>query len=140
VASISGILDRVKKLCPLSSGLQRLIALSGSETANIADVVQALGTDPALANQVMRVANSAAFGHSRRIADLRHAVVTLGLAEIHAMATGMAMMAAFDNKDSTTRTRQHASSMSNHSWRQTWPVALPKACPRNRALRFSVDC
>jgi HD-like signal output (HDOD) protein len=103
VGSISELLDRVTRLCPLPSGLQRLIALSGDDSADLAEIVQVLGTDPALANQVMRVANSAAFGHSRKVADLRQAVVTIGLSEIHTMATGMAMVAAFGNKDATSR-------------------------------------
>lgn len=99
VQSVPQLLSRVTRLCPLPVSLQRLMALLNDESAKLVKVVEALGTDPVLANQVMRVANSSVFGRSRKVADLRQAIVTIGLAELHAMASGMALVGAFRSTD-----------------------------------------
>jgi HD-like signal output (HDOD) protein len=62
-------------------------------------VVDALALDPSLAAAVLRVANSAAYGQSRSIADLSRAVTLIGMQELHDVVAGTAMMAAFSRPD-----------------------------------------
>ncbi len=50
---------------------------------------------PALAERVIRVANSVMFGHSGEVLDLRHAVMFLGYERLRSIALGMGVMDVF---------------------------------------------
>jgi HD-like signal output (HDOD) protein len=72
--------------------------MAGDPKTRIDQIAQVLATDPALAAEVMRIANSAAFGRSRQVAELEQAVLLIGAAQIHEMALAMGMLAAFRTK------------------------------------------
>jgi HD-like signal output (HDOD) protein len=95
------LLDRVVDICPFPATAQRLMILVNDERAPIEAIAAAVQCDPALATQVLRVANSAAFRHSgvEPVRDLRQAVVTIGLEELRMMAGAMALLATFATRD-----------------------------------------
>ncbi len=83
----------------MPASAQRVIALTSREDADLKEIVAALAGDPALTAEVLRVANSSAFGYSRKVANLGHAVMTIGFRELHNMTVAMALLAAFRSKD-----------------------------------------
>ncbi len=93
--STHDVVSRVQEVCPLPATTQRVVALTSNPDVQLEEVAQAIACDVALTAEVMRIANSAAYGRSRQVADLAQAVMTLGLNEIHLMATAMAMLVAF---------------------------------------------
>ncbi|MBV9948522.1 MAG: HDOD domain-containing protein [Myxococcales bacterium] len=95
------LLDRVVDICPFPATAQRLMALVNDETASLEAIASAVQCDPALATQVLRMANSAAFRHagSGPTRDLRQALVTIGLEELRIMAGAMALLATFATRD-----------------------------------------
>jgi len=96
---VETLLSQIHEVCPLSATAQRVAELASRDDAVVAEVASALATDPALAAETMRIANSAGFGGFRTVETLEHAVMMLGLNELQTMATAMAMMAAFASED-----------------------------------------
>ncbi|HEX4335271.1 MAG TPA: HDOD domain-containing protein [Polyangiaceae bacterium] len=95
---VPALLDRIQEVCPLPATAQRVAQLAGDPKTRIDQIAAILATDPALTAEVMRIANSAAFGRSRQIAELEQAVLLIGAAQIHDMALAMGMLAAFRTK------------------------------------------
>lgn len=95
------LLDRVVDICPFPATAQRLMVLVNDERAPLEAIASAVQCDPALATQVLRVANSAAFRHAgvEPVRDLRQALVVLGLEELRMMAGAMALLATFATRD-----------------------------------------
>jgi HD-like signal output (HDOD) protein len=96
------LLARIQEVCPLPATSQRVTQLAADPKARIEQLAGLIATDPALASEVMRIANSAAFGRSRQVSELETAVVMIGMSEIQRMAAAMAMLAAFRTKDELT--------------------------------------
>jgi HD-like signal output (HDOD) protein len=96
----NALLDRVVDICPFPATAQRLMLLVNDERAPIESIAAAVQCDPALATQVLRVVNSAAFRSSTEpVRDLRQALVTIGLEELRMMAGAMALLATFATRD-----------------------------------------
>jgi HD-like signal output (HDOD) protein len=95
------LLDRVMDICPFPETAQRLMALVNDESATFEEIAAAVQCDPALATQVLRVANSAAFrpAAAEPVRDLRQALVTIGISELRVMAGAMALLATFASRD-----------------------------------------
>ncbi len=76
------LLDRLAKcrdLPSLPAAAVRIIELAEDPAATMGDVADAVGLDPALSAKVLRVANSALYSGRRQSANLRQAVMLLGL-------------------------------------------------------------
>jgi HD-like signal output (HDOD) protein len=108
--TVAILLDRIAEVCPIPAAAQRVMMIAGAVDADIGDVAEALAGDPALAAEAMRIANSAVFRRGRPVDTLGHAVLTLGLSQIHQMASAMALMAAFRSEHELS-TRFHRSSV-----------------------------
>ncbi len=101
VADVNKLLERVDDICPFPAVAQRLMALTHDHRASVKAIADTLQTDPALAMQALRVANSAAFyrANGEPICDLRQAVVSIGLEALDSMAGAMALLASFATPD-----------------------------------------
>jgi HD-like signal output (HDOD) protein len=99
--NVNELLDRVMDICPFPATAQRLMALVNDSSSPFEAIAAAVQCDPALATQVLRVANSAAFRHAgvEPVRDLRQALVTVGLSELRIMAGAMALLATFASRD-----------------------------------------
>lgn len=87
---------QVEALPPLPRALTdaaRVVADAGSTTAACAE---ALGHDPALAAQLLRLANAAAHGRTGRVGSLHDAVLLLGRQKLGALLGAAAVVAQFD--------------------------------------------
>ena len=72
-------LARCRDLPTLPAAAVRIVALAEDPAATMGDVADALGTDPALSAKVLRIANSPLYSRRRQSANLRQAVMLLGL-------------------------------------------------------------
>ena len=76
-------------LGPSQLGCLRLVSLLAEPDAAVREIAAAVEADPALAFKILRAANSAAAGLSRRISSIEHAVVLVGRQSLQGWATLM---------------------------------------------------
>jgi putative nucleotidyltransferase with HDIG domain len=84
------------KLCnlpPFHPVAAKLLSLPGDAAFDVKQIVSIVGGDPALASEILFVANSSLFGFPARIQTLRHAVAVLGVDCIKQLAMTVAMRA-----------------------------------------------
>jgi len=86
------LLAKLSKVRPMSATAQRVLALTGGEDAQVPAIADAIAGDPALATETLRLANSAVYRRAYPIEDIKRAVMTLGLDQLHSMATAMALL------------------------------------------------
>jgi len=73
------LIRRVRDLPALPAAVVRVMQLTADPKAGMPDVARALASDQALAARVLKLANSAFYGSSRRISTVSEAVITLGM-------------------------------------------------------------
>jgi HD-like signal output (HDOD) protein len=124
------LLDRVMDICPFPATAQRLMVLANDDSAPLEAIATAVATDPALATQVLRVANSAAFRPigAPPIRDLRQALVNIGLQPLRTMAGAMALLSSFATRDEVSIDLQGTSAVSG-SIAATVTQRLPGVTP-----------
>ena len=87
---LQALASRVRDLPALPDTVVRVIHLTDDPKAGVTDIAKALAADQALAARVLKLANSAFYGSSRRIATVSDAVIILGMRTTRnlVMATG----------------------------------------------------
>ncbi len=95
--------ERIQTLCPVPATAQRVIELTSRDTSDIREIAEAIALDASIAAELMRLANSALLGRRRKVDTLEQAVVSVGLRELHEMATAMGMLAAFASDHELSR-------------------------------------
>ena len=93
----------IKQLSDLSTTpalLGKILTLFRDDNASTEDLCTLISYDPAMAERVLRVANSAFFAHSGQVKDIHQAVLFLGLDRIKAIAVGMTVMNIFPSPGS----------------------------------------
>ncbi len=98
-AHLDELLDRVVDICPFPAAARRLMSLVNDDSTSMDAIASAVSCDPALATQVLRIANSAAFRRGERVSDLRRALIAIGLQALRDMAGAMALLATFASPD-----------------------------------------
>jgi putative nucleotidyltransferase with HDIG domain len=87
----SETLRNLSNLPPFHPTALRLLTISIDSDSAMARFEQCFRSDPALAADLLVLANSAEFGLRSRIDTIRHAVVVLGLERVRSLACGIAM-------------------------------------------------
>jgi HD-like signal output (HDOD) protein len=82
---------RLCNLPPFHPVAAKLMSLSAEAGADVKSVVSIVGSDPALAAEILFLANSSLFGFPARIQSLRHAAAVLGIDCIRQLATTVAL-------------------------------------------------
>lgn len=72
-------------------GVLRLLALLRDPDSENSDIVAALGWDPRLVVRLLRTVNSAAYGSSRRIDSVPHAVTMVGRSQLEQLVLSVAV-------------------------------------------------
>lgn len=82
--------DGATDLPPFPESIIKLIDLLKNPATDNATIAKCLKTDPVVAAEVLRFANSALYAPTERVVDLRHAVSFLGFRRLHSLALGIA--------------------------------------------------
>ena len=85
-----GFLDELPDLKPFPTVASRLLQVTGDDHSHVTDLATIIATDPAITSQLMRLANSSAFGFVGQIRSVNHAVVVLGRRQIRNLAVALA--------------------------------------------------
>lgn len=127
---IKGIHD----LPTLPALLGKIVSTVSDETASQQDIYRLISHDHTLAEKILRVANSALFGHSGLINDIEQAMLLLGNDRIKSIALGMTVMGLFPG---------HSEFNIKNLWVHSYEVAflasvisdiVPMTCPRESFL------
>jgi HD-like signal output (HDOD) protein len=94
--------------------LAKIVATCNDPKSTPLDVYNLITFDPALAERVMRIANSVFYGRSGQIKNIYQAIMFLGLDRIKSLALGMTVMNAFPSRGSSTAA---------HLWIHSYEVA-----------------
>ncbi|MEW6569697.1 MAG: HDOD domain-containing protein [Nitrospirota bacterium] len=72
--------------------MEKILSLVKKEDSSARELYKLISHDYALAEKVVRVANSTFFGHSGEVKDIRQAIMFLGYDRIKSIALGMSIM------------------------------------------------
>lgn len=125
VADSFGVLPT---LAPVAAELLRL---ADDERASLEDIAHVIERDPALAGQLLRVANSAVFGMGGRTTSLARAASILGLRTVKLLSLSFSVVTRPDPADARAAL----------VWRHTLVMsALARAISARRAPRLADEC
>lgn len=89
------IVNRTTELTPLKSVATRAIQLAEDEHSAAMDLATVISSDQALTAKLLRLSNSAYYGYSRRIGNVREAVILLGMRTVRSVAISSGIIDAF---------------------------------------------
>jgi len=110
LTGITELVKRIDALPTLPVILDRIRKTVSNPLSSADDVAQIISTDPAIASKLLQVANSAAYGFSRRVSDIKDAIAWLGLRETYQIALSIRAIDMFteDKKFDYERFRKHS--------------------------------
>ena len=88
---IDKIINSIGDLPTLPTIYMRLSRLLSVQDSSIRKISAIISEDPAVSAMVLRIVNSAFYGFSKKIGDLQHAIVILGLNEIKSLVLATSM-------------------------------------------------
>jgi putative nucleotidyltransferase with HDIG domain len=90
--SIDHVID---SLPPLPVTVANVIKVTTSPESSADDLVKAILPDQIMCAAILKIANSALYGHSKTISSLRTAIVVLGFREVQSIVMGKAAISTF---------------------------------------------
>ncbi|OGP49375.1 MAG: hypothetical protein A2Y79_09625 [Deltaproteobacteria bacterium RBG_13_43_22] len=90
----------IDNLSTIPALLGKILSITQREDCSISDLDNLVAHDQAMAEQVIRSANSPFFGHSGQIRDIRQAIMFLGFERIKSIAIGMNVLKIFPHQNS----------------------------------------
>jgi putative nucleotidyltransferase with HDIG domain len=78
-----------RNLPTLPPVLARVLALVDGQETNARELVEVIERDQALTGKILRLANSAFFGQSRRVATIPRAILLLGFSSVRSLTLGI---------------------------------------------------
>jgi HD-like signal output (HDOD) protein len=87
----AGVADRLSKLPPFRPACLQLLAISTDAYSAMEDFAKIFLADPAMAADLLLVANSMEFGSRSRVETIRHALSFLGLERVRSLASTIAL-------------------------------------------------
>lgn len=85
-ADVKNYIHTLESLSTIPVLAEKMKAMNQKETPAMKDLDLLISHDPALAERVIRVANSTGLGHSGQVRDIRQAILFLGLERIRSLA------------------------------------------------------
>lgn len=97
-SEVRRFIKEMQDLSTIPAVLGKILSIIKNENSSPQDLYRLISHDQAFAERVARVANSALFGHSGQIKDIRQAIMFLGYNRIKSIALGMTIMDIFPAK------------------------------------------
>ncbi len=91
--------DPKTQLPTLPVVLSNIMKIASSETASASVLADFIGRDQAMANKVLRLANSAYFRSSRQVDSIMRAIVVIGFNEIVSLTIGMGVFSSLSRSN-----------------------------------------
>jgi putative nucleotidyltransferase with HDIG domain len=94
-SEVKDFIKNIESLPTIPVLMQRIHSLVQKKDCSLEDLHRLIAHDQALAERVIRAANSAFFGHSGQIRDICQAILFLGFERIKSLAVGMSVITIF---------------------------------------------
>ena len=91
--------DQKTQIPTLPVVLNNIIKVASSETTSAGDLAHFIGRDQAMANKVLRLANSAYYRSSGQVDSIMRAIVVIGFNEIVSLTIGMGVFSALSKSN-----------------------------------------
>lgn len=100
------LIQRIQELPTLPATISKIIELVESKSSTSEDLARVISKDQSISSLILKLVNSAFYGHRRQISSISHAIVILGYTTVRTMALGVSIFnssrgkkaAAFDRK------------------------------------------
>jgi putative nucleotidyltransferase with HDIG domain len=102
------VIKRLNQLPPFPAAAQQVLSIVSGDSDDIVQLETAIRHDPALAAQVLKVANSAAFVTRFAVDTVHKAIVYLGFTEIKNIAVGLSVFGLFRPENAELETDRRA--------------------------------
>ena len=99
LAAVQQILDEIGSLPTLSQTVRRVQEAVGREDVGVADVAAIIEHDPPLTANVLKLANSAAYGFRNEVNDIYRAATLLGLRETESVVISSAVISVAESSE-----------------------------------------
>lgn len=91
-----GLVADIADLVTLPEIALRVARLADDPAASAAEIGREISKDSAITTRILRVANSASFGHAGRIDTVTRAVAVLGMRQVRDLAVGLSAVRSFE--------------------------------------------
>ncbi|MEJ2079972.1 MAG: HDOD domain-containing protein [Acidobacteriota bacterium] len=82
----AAVVAKVDEIPALPTIVPKLLAILQDDDASVSDIAAVISYDPSLTSKILRVANSAYYGFSGQVSELRKAVMLIGLRMVKSLA------------------------------------------------------
>lgn len=93
------LVEMCERMPAFPASVQKVLALTSDINSSPKDLVKVIDHDPVLTMKILKVANSAYFGLSRKILSINHAVVYLGLNTVKHIALAIAAIGSLPREN-----------------------------------------
>lgn len=83
---VASLVEEIGEIPTLPTIIQTISDIVNDPDSSAADLAAVIGGDVGLSAKILKLANSAAFGFSREISDIQHAIALLGFRQTQALA------------------------------------------------------
>ena len=94
-SDVKVFIENIEGLSTLPVLVGKILSIVQREDCSLEDLNNLIAHDQAMAERVIRAANSTFFGHSGQIRDIKQAIMFLGFERIKSIAIGMNVMTIF---------------------------------------------
>jgi len=100
-SQVRSAIDGIHNLSTISVVLNRIMQVTGDPASPPEELYRIISHDPALAERIVRVANSTFFRHAGRVSNLKQAILLLGYEQIRAIAVSMSVVVMLTRREDT---------------------------------------
>lgn len=95
---VARLIHEIDDLPTLPDILNRVSSVINDPNSSAADLANVVSNDGSLSAKLLRLANSPAYGFSRKISDIQHAIALIGFKETQALAISVSVFDQLNNK------------------------------------------
>lgn len=96
-------LERLKDIPTLPIIFNQVVRLTKDDASSIQELASVIMLDQSLTSKILRVANSSFYGVTKKIANVKHAMIILGYNTIRSLAMGISVINHFSENFQKTR-------------------------------------
>lgn len=112
------IIQRIKSFPALPQTVANVLEVTNNPESSGSDLVQVILPDPAMCLTILKIANSALYGQSRKVSSLERAVMVLGFDEILSIVLSQAVVSSFQ------KVMRNNKSVAEKFWDHSFSCAL----------------
>ncbi|MBI5639107.1 MAG: HDOD domain-containing protein [Nitrospirae bacterium] len=98
-SEVKRAINKLDQFATIPVILKKILEITGNPSSSPQDLYKVISHDQALAERVIRVANSSYFGHAGKVESINQSIMLLGYENIRDIAISMSVMGMLGRKD-----------------------------------------